>query len=92
MGLKEVGFQTRLYKRGAFSHFSIRDWEASQSKNHSCGKMELVTHILDCEALQYTDIECVKGPGFINMWLLFSAAIIVNRCISKICILKMGVK
>ena len=54
MGFKKVSFSTRLYKRGAFSHFLIRDWEASESKNHFCGKMELFTHILDCEASQYT--------------------------------------
>ena len=72
MGLKKVSFSTR-YKRGAVSHFLIRDWEASQSKNHFCGNMELFTHILDCEASQYTQFECVKGPRFTNMWLLFSA-------------------
>ena len=92
MGLKEVSFQTRLCKRGAYSHFPIRDWKTSQSKNHLCGKMELFTHFLDFEASQYTQLECVKEPGSINMWLLFSAAIIVNMCISKICIVKMGVK
>ena len=83
MGLKEVSIQAGLYKRGAVSHFPIRDWEASQSKNHFCGKIKLFIHILDCEASQYTQLECVKGPCFINMSLLFSAAIIVNRCISK---------
>ena len=72
MGLKKVSFSTRRYKRGAFSHFLIRDWEASQSKNHLCGKMELFTHILDCEALQYTQLEYVKTTHFTNMWLLFS--------------------
>ena len=83
MGLKKVSFSTRLYKRGAFSHFFIRNWEASQSKNHFCGKMELFTHILDCEASQYTQLECVKAPRFTDMWLLFSATINVNKCISK---------
>ena len=72
-----------MYKRGAFSQFLIRDWEASLSKNHFCEKMELLTHILDFEASQYTQLKCIKGPRFTNMWLLFSAAIIVNRCISK---------
>ena len=80
---KKVTFSTRLYKRGASSHFLIRDCEALQSKNHFCGKMELFTHLCDCEASQYTRLECVKGPRFTNMWLLFSAAINVNRCISK---------
>ena len=37
---------------GAFSHFLIRDWEASQSKNDFWGNMELFTHLLDCEASQ----------------------------------------
>ena len=73
MGLKKVSFSTRLYKKGAVSHFPIRDWEALQSKNHFCGQMELFTNILDCEASQYTQFECVKGPCFTNMWLLFSA-------------------
>ena len=80
---KKVSFSTRLYKRGAFSHFLIRDCEASQSKKFFCGKMELFTHLFDCEASQYTQLECVKGPRFTNMWLLFSAAINLNRCISK---------
>ena len=40
--------------------------------NHFCGKKELCTHILDSEALQYTQLEYVKGPRFANMWLLFS--------------------
>ena len=51
---KKVSFSTRRYKRGAFSHFLIRDCKASQSKNHFCGKMELFTHLLDCEASEYT--------------------------------------
>ena len=72
-------FSTRLYKKDASSHFLIRDWKTSQSKNHFCGKMELFTHILDCEASQYTRLECVKAPRFTNMWLLFSAAVNVNR-------------
>ena len=80
---KKLSFLTRLYKRGAFSHFLIRDWEASQSNNHFCRKMELFTHLFGCEASQYTRLECVKGPRFTNMWLRFSAAINVNRCISK---------
>ena len=80
---KKVIFSTRLYKRGAFSHFLIRDCKASQSKNHFCGKMERFTHLFHCEASQYTRSECVKGPRFSNMWLLFSAAINVNRCNSK---------
>ena len=79
MRLKKVTLSTRLYKRDASSHFLIRDWEASQSKNHFCRKMELFTHILDCEASQYTQSECVKRPRFTNMWLLFSAAVNVNR-------------
>ena len=83
MGPKKVSFSTGLYKRGAFSHLLIRVWEASQSKNHFCGKMELFTHILDCDPSQYTQLECVKAPRFTNMWLLFSAAINVNRCISE---------
>ena len=56
MGLKNVSFSTRLYRRSAFSHFLIRDWEASQSKNLFCGKMELFIHILDCEASQYSQL------------------------------------
>ena len=71
-GLKKVTFSTRLGKRGAFSHFLIRDWEASQSENHFCCKLELFTQILDCEASQYTQLECVKGPHFNNTWVLFS--------------------
>ena len=72
-----------LYKKGAFSHFLIRNWEASQSKNLFDGKMELFTHILDCEASQYTRLECLNVPRSTNMWLPFSEAINVNRCISK---------
>ena len=71
-GSQKSHFSTRLYKRGAFSDFLIRDWEASQSKNHFCWKMELFTHIFDCEASQYTQLERVKGPHFNNTWLLFS--------------------
>ena len=56
-GLKKNSFSTWLYKRGAFSHFLIRDWEASQSKNHFRWKMELFTHILDCKASQYTQLD-----------------------------------
>ena len=92
MGLEKVSFSTSLYKRDAFSHFLIRDWEASQSKNHVCGEEKVFIHILDCEASQYSQLECVKRPCFTNMWLLLRSAIIVNRCISKICILKMAVK
>ena len=80
---KKVSFSTRLYKRGAFSHFLIRDCEAPQPKNHFCGKMELFAQLFDCEASQYTRLKCVKGPRFTNMWLLFSADVNVNRCISK---------
>ena len=81
MGLKKVSFSTRLYKRGALSHLFIRDLEAYQSKNHFCGKMELLTTILDCDASQYTQLECVKAPRFTNMSLLLSAAINLHRCI-----------
>ena len=83
MGLKKVSFSTRLYNRSAFSHFFIRDSKDSQSKNHFCGKTEFITDILDCEASQYTELECVTAPHFTNMWLLFSAAIDVSRCTSK---------
>ena len=92
MGLQKVSFSTRLYIRGEFSHFPIRDWEAWQSKNHVCGKEKVFTHILDCDASQYSQLECLKEPCVTSVWLLLSAAIIVNRCIPKICILKMGVK
>ena len=37
---------------GAFSHFLIKDGEASQSKNDFPANMELFTHLLDCEASQ----------------------------------------
>ena len=87
---KKVTFSTRVYKEDASSHFLIGESEASQSKNHFCQKMELVTHILDCGASQYTPLECVKGPRLTNMWLLFSAAVNVNRCISKYAFRKWG--
>ena len=83
MALQKVTFSTRLYEGGALLNYLIRDWEASQSKNHFCGKAELFTHLLDSEASQYTQLECVTGPRFTNMWLLLSAIIIVNGCISK---------
>ena len=72
MGLEKISLSARLHKRSAFSHFLIRDWEASQSKNIFCGEMELFTHILDCEVSQYTQLESVKEPRFTNMWWLFS--------------------
>ena len=50
LGVKKVGFSAGPYKRGAFSHFLIMDWEASRSKNPFGGKMELFTNILDSEA------------------------------------------
>ena len=81
--LKKISFSLRLFKRGAFSHFLIKDCEASQSKNSFSGKMELFTHLFDCEASQYSRLERVKGPCFTNMWLRFSVAINVNRCISE---------
>ena len=80
---KKVSFLTRVYKKRAFSHFPIRDCQALQSTNHFCGKMELFTKLFDCQASKYTRFQCVKGPRFTNMWLLFGAAINVNRCISK---------
>ena len=79
MCLKKVTFSTSLYKRDASSHFLIRDWEASQSKKHFCGKMDLFTHILDFEASQYTQLEYVQRTRFTNMWLLFNAAVNINR-------------
>ena len=82
--LKKVSFSTRLYKRGAFSHFLIRDWEASQSKNHFRGKMELFVYLfIGLQGLAIHSIGMCKRTRFTNMWLLFSAAINVNRCISK---------
>ena len=92
LGVNKVSFSTRPYNRGAFSHFHIRDWEASKSKNHFCRRMELFTNILDCEASQYTQLECVKAPCFTNMQLLFSAAININRCVSKNAFGKLWVK
>ena len=92
MGLKKVSFSTRLYKRRAFSHFFIRDWEALHSKYHFCGKTELFTHILDCQPSPYTQLECVTAPRFTNMWLLFSAAIHVSRCASKYAFFEIGGK
>ena len=80
---KKVSFSTRLCKRGAFSHFLIKDCKVSQSKNHFGGKMKLFTHLFHCEASQCIRLECVKGPRFTDMWLLLNAAINVNRCISK---------
>ena len=92
MRLNKVSFSTRLYKRGAFSHFRIRDSEVSQSKKNFCGKMKLFTHSLDCDPLQYTQLECVKGPLVTHITLLFSAAINVKRCISKYAFRKWAVK
>ena len=79
MGLKSVSFSTRLHKRGAFSHFLIRDLEASQSKNHFCVQMELFTNILDCEAPQYTQLECLKGPR-LEKFIVFSALCFCFSC------------
>ena len=62
--ISKMSVSTMLYRRGASSHFFIRDWEASHSKNHFCGKMKLFTHIVDCETSQYCSIGMCKSTPF----------------------------
>ena len=71
---KSQFFNWALKKRGALSHFFIRDWEASQSNNHFCGKMELFTNVFGLRGLAIHSLAIRRSTRFSDMWLLFSAA------------------